>query len=377
MRRPVPRRPKKRQPKHLITVDLRMLDASGIGTYLRNVVPGLIGSLKDARVALLGDVDRLNRHAWAHSPHVRLIACRSPIYSISEQWALARAIPAETRLFWAPHYNIPVFYRGRLLVTVHDVLHLARPEYARGMHKRLYVKGMFASIRRRAGHVLCPSEFTRQEYLRVVGPGHQRIHVTPLGVDPAWFCSERPQGDEGTPFLLYVGNIKAHKNLGLLLRAFELVAGRIPHDLILVGKNRDFRTGDDSSLEMIGRSGARVRATGCLDDGQVRRYVSRCDALIMPSLYEGFGLPPLEAMACGRPVIVSRAASLPEVCGDAALYFDPNDPAELADQIVRLTSDAGLRRELQHRGIRRAEHFSWDRTVRATCRVLHSALQVV
>src|SRR3712207_4177952 len=144
-----------------------MLHASGIGTYLRNLVPLIISACPYAEFCLVGKLDEMSAHRWAHGKNVALVDCRAPIYSVAEQFELFQKIPKGTELFWSPHYNIPLLYRGRLLVTVHDVLHLALPQYLGGLHKRLYAKAMFAALRRKADAVLCASNFTKDELVRL------------------------------------------------------------------------------------------------------------------------------------------------------------------------------------------------------------------
>ena len=150
-----------------LAVDMRMLHSSGIGTYLRNLVPCLVKLLPDARFNLLGNTDMLGRYAWAHRPNVSLHDCRSPIYSVSEQFEIPAKVTRGVDLLWSPHYNIPLLYRGRLVVTVHDAFHLAMPEYVGGLHKRLYAKAMFSALRRKARSIMCGSQFAADELTRL------------------------------------------------------------------------------------------------------------------------------------------------------------------------------------------------------------------
>jgi glycosyltransferase involved in cell wall biosynthesis len=160
-----------------------------------------------------------------------------------------------------------------------------------------------------------------------------------------------------------------------LIRAFELLLDRVPdHDLVLVGSFERQRTVDTDALTLARSLGNRIRLVGDADDASVRGYVANAAALVLPSLYEGFGLPAVEAMAAGCPCLVSNAASLPEVCGDAALYCDPRDPADMAKQLQRLLTDDVLRARLVRAGRARAASLDWNVTAERTARVLDRAL---
>jgi glycosyltransferase involved in cell wall biosynthesis len=233
---------------------------------------------------------------------------------------------------------------------------------------------MFHRISRSADAIMTDSEFTRGEFERLVGIRRAEPEVVHLGVDRAWFEVPPSPAPHPRPYLLYVGNVKPHKNLGRLLEAFGGVASRIPCDLLILGRNEGFLSEDPGARAAADRLAPRVRLLGELPQEMLRRYVSHAEAVVLPSLYEGFGLPPLEAMASGRPAIVSRAASLPEVCGDAALYFDPLDPASIADAILRVLGDPELRETLRRRGVERARQFTWDRSAQGALNVLERVL---
>jgi glycosyltransferase involved in cell wall biosynthesis len=357
-----------------ISIDFRMFNASGIGTYLQNLVSLIATVYQCGKVNLLGNVDRIKQIDWVQGREIELINCKSPIYSVAEQYELYRKISRDTTLFWSPHYNIPLFYKGKLLVTIHDVFHLAMPHLVGGLHKRLYAKGMFTALRYKADAILSVSNFTANELVRLAGIDQKRINVVHNGVDKSWFNLRKDQNPYNKPFLLYVGNVKPHKNLVALIKAFELIIDKIPHDLIIVGKKEGFITKDNLVFDKASVLGDRVHFTGYVKDDMLRQYFVHADALVFPSLYEGFGLPPLEAMACGCPVIVSNAASLPEVCGDAALYCDPYSPEDIANKIQMLMNDANLRESLRQKGLERAKQFSWEKCARETLAVIEKVL---
>jgi len=358
----------------LITVDARMIGASGIGTYISELLPQLIAARPELRFALLGPASLLRDQSWTQAPNVRVIELDAPIYSAREQIALVRRAPSDTSLFWSPHYNIPLAWRGRLVVTVHDVVHLALPQFFGGFHRQAYARFMFRRISRSADAIMTVSEFTRTEFERLLGVPRARPEVVHNGVDREWFDLAPSPRPYPRPYLLYVGNVKPHKNLGRLLEAFGQLASRTPCDLLLLGKSEGFLTGDSGVQAAAGRLAPRVQLLGTVSQNLLRQYVAHAEALVLPSLYEGFGLPPLEAMACGRPTIVSRAASLPEVCGDAAVYFDPLDATSIAEAILRVLEDPELQETLRSRGLERARRFTWERSAQATLAILERVL---
>lgn len=353
-----------------LAIDTRMLAHSGIGTYVSNVLPRLIPLYRGGKVHLVGERSELARHAWARGENVSVVDCASPIFSFDEQLRLPRVIPREAGLFWSPQFNIPLLYRGPLVVTVHDVLHLAMPQFMEGVHRRLYARALLGAVRLKADKVICNSHFTAGELMRLVGVKASTIEVVHLGVDEAWFSLDKGMRPQGKPYFVFVGNVKAHKNIARLVQAFREVSKKIPHDLVIVGKKEGFVTGDRRVEGWAAELGARVTFTGLVDDAQVKRYVAGAEALVLPSFYEGFGLPALEAMACGCPAIVSTAASLPEVCGGAALYCDPHDASDIAARMLEVATSEATRAALREKGLAHARRYTWDKCARETLAVI-------
>ena len=358
----------------IVTVDVRMLHASGIGTYLKNLLPKVVKSLTDVHFALVGDKDELAKYDWTCRGNVSIVESRCPIYSLAEQWELWRRIPLESSLFWAPHYNIPVFFRGKLLVTVHDVFHLAMPQYAGGWHKHLYALGMFSMVSRSASAILCVSKFTMQELEKHTRVRRSRVFPVYNGIDEGWFgIAEGPRPHQH-PYILYVGNVKPHKNLSGLLEGFMSIRDRIPHDLVVVGRKEGLITPDRNAVTRSRELRGRVRFTGYIGEDLIKQYTLHADCLVLPSYYEGFGFPPLEAMACGTPVVVSNIPALVETCGEAALFCDPSCPQDIAAKILNVIEDGCLRSDLRRKGIERARQFRWDRCALATSMVIRELL---
>lgn len=358
-----------------IVVDARMIASSGIGTYLQNTLPRMVAARPNWRFTLLGARAQLEPAGLASPANVQVRETRAPIYSLREQFAFAPPGLRRAELFWSPHYNVPLLATRRLLVTVHDVMHLALPEYQGRWPHRQYATTMYSAVRRRAAAVICNSEYTRRELERLAGPVRS-THVIHLGVDPTWFGAARPwDGGATRPYIVFVGLAKPHKNLVGLLRAFAMIRDRIPHDLTIIGGNQHvLRTVDDRIEPEAAGLGERLHVLDRLQLGALQQCVAGADVLVQPSLYEGFGLPPLEAMAAGTPCLVSRIDPLIEVCGEAAAYCDPHDPHDIAEQLLGLLQSPATRHDLRRRGRDRARMFSWDRTADATLSIFEQVL---
>lgn len=349
-----------------------MIRHSGIGTYIRNIVPRVIDSLhsRDVIFHLLGSRKLLEEEGLGCAG-VNLIEETSGIYSLTEQVSVIRCIPKNLDLLWVPHYNIPILYRGKLLVTVHDVCHLAVAEYNRRFIPRWYSRGMFKAISKNAAAVITVSQFSAHEITEYSGISPDQIVVIHNGVDDIWRTGggNRRSG-ERIPYFVFVGNVKPHKNLARLISAFTRLIDILPHDLVVVGRNEGFIIGDEKSRRLAAQLQDRVRFTGYMSEPDLLDLLTHAEALIFPSLYEGFGLPVLEAMAVGCPVIAARASALPEVCGDAVLYVDPFDEQDIAGKMRQLSENKALASDLRIRGRARAMQFSWQASAHKTVAVL-------
>lgn len=348
-----------------------MIRHTGIGTYLRNLLPRLITRCAGWRFRLLGDPDLLTRELGVSGGTVEIVPFRAPIYGVAEQlWWLSHAPRAD--VLWIPHYNIPLHYRGRLAVTVHDLAHLVLPEHASRPLRKLYARSLFGAVRRRADAIVFVSRFTAQEFRTRVGAPRGETRIISEGVDPLWYAPRDPW-PHPRPYMAFVGNLKPNKNIGRLLAAFDLIAGRVPHDLVIVGR-RDGFLPDRATQTILDRLKGRLHFTGHLDDDLlVRRIVGSADLLVVPSFYEGFGLPVLEAMASGCAVLAARATALPEVGGDAVAYCDPFSPDDIAAQLGTLLLQPELRQRLAEAGRRQARRFDWDPAAEETAALLAAA----
>lgn len=346
-----------------ICIDCRMIEHSGIGTYLKNIIPQIIFREPNIDFILLGDSYKIEKYLDTNLKNYQIIQMDASIFSLGEQFDFLIKIPQDIDLMWSPHFNIPIFYKKCLLVTVHDVFFLAMPQYIGGNYKHLYAKFLFMIIKNKSKKILTVSSFTKNEIVKYTKINEEIISPIHLGVDTSNFNNKQTNIKHNKPFVLFVGNVKMHKNLLLLIKAFNLIKDEIPHDLIIVGKREVSGIFDKNLQGEYEQSKERIIFTGFIDDEELIKFYKSADMFIFPSLYEGFGLPLLEAMACGCPIISSNAASLPEIGGDAVVYFDPYSIIDLANSIKLLYRHPEMRKELISKGYQQIEKFKWNTCV--------------
>jgi glycosyltransferase involved in cell wall biosynthesis len=356
-----------------IGIDARKLHDFGIGTYIRNLLRHLARLDRRTEFVVLcrpADLETVN----SLGENFRAVRETVANYSIAEQIKIPLALKREgVTLFHAPHYVLPLLVPCRSVVTIHDCIHLMFPQYLPNRFALEYARLSISIASRRAARVLTVSESSKRDILRFVDTEPDKIDVIynaydeRFGVEPREVdvvrVRERYQlHDE---FVLYAGNVKPHKNLGRLIEAFDMVRRRNLQHLKLV------LIGDEISKYAALRRAVHkhqlhqyVRFLGYLPEETLAVMYRLAGVFVFPSLYEGFGLPPLEAMASGTPVVTSNVSSLPEVAGDAAVLVDPYDPAAIADGIERVLTDERLRHDLRRRGLVRARQFSWEDSVR-------------
>ena len=264
----------------------------------------------------------------------------------------------------------PIRSRVPLAITIHDVMTWQHPEWfsrANVAHQRF----VLGPALRRAALVLTSSHYSRDRMQELVGVDAERIVVTPLGVDERFAPGEVPEellaglGIDG-PYVMTVGTLQPRKNIESAIRAFEQLArAGVEHRLVVVGA-RGWR--DEQLLAMVAASpvAERIVLVGRISDDEMIGLQRGADLFVFPSLYEGFGIPPLEAMACGTPVVSSDRTSLPEVVGDAGVLVDPTDVPALADAIAGVIGSPEQGADLSRRGLARAAGFTWARCVDQT-----------
>lgn len=359
--------------------DVRHINQSGIGTYIATELPYLQDTVAKYGLSLAVLANADSRPAVNESTQVVLAdPPNARMYSMQEQKAWANALRAtRPRAMWVPHYPYPVALlapanRGvRSFVTVHDTLHIM-PRQINGqpLPKRMYARAMLTLDARWATKIFTPSHATAKTLLDARPSA--RVLVDPIGLDEIWFTPVDPSlSPVESPYIVYVGNAKWHKNLTVLIEAFEQVVDAIPHKLVIAGGGESVRTVDGRVDALAAQRPDRIVISGRLDFAALRSLVAGADLLVMPSLHEGVGLPPLEAMASHTAVLASRIPALAETCGDGAEYFDPRDPLELAGLLRTYCSDTEARTALAKRGfahvMERQARISLPTTSEAIC----------
>jgi glycosyltransferase involved in cell wall biosynthesis len=369
-----------------IAIDARKLRDYGIGTYVRNLLRHL------ARIDQATEYIVLCREADREvvselGANYKTVTVRSPGYSIREQVTVPLDLRRErVDLFHAPHYVLPALTPCKSVVTIHDCIHLRFPQYLRRMRLGYaYARGSLWVATHRSNRILTVSEASKRDILDYFHVPPSKIDVIYNGIDER-FSTPPPEDDVARvreryqlddPFILYAGNIKPHKNLERTIEAFHLLRRTGQFDqvkLVIIG--------DEIAKYAALRHAVHrhklhkyVRFFGFVPDRTLAILYRLSAVFVFPSLYEGFGLPPLEAMASGTPVITSNVSSLPEVVGDAALLVDPLHPDAIADALRRVLTDAGLRSDLSARGLERARHFSWERSIRRVREIYTEVLE--
>jgi glycosyltransferase involved in cell wall biosynthesis len=363
--------------------DARKLADFGIGTYIQGLLGEFtrLGMPEELVVYRSPDAEVPAVLEAAAGIHWRLEAARP--YSLAELWRLAaQARRDRVQLFHAPHYVCPPWLSCPAIVTIHDLIHLRFPGRRGGPLAPLYARVMLRLAVRRAARVIAVSDSTRRDLEDWLGARRERIRVIPNGVTalfrPAAAGADIEAGlaklGVAPPYWLFVGNPLPHKNVGRLLEAFAgLPAAAGP--LVLAGVRPAGQPALDRAIQTRGLRG-RVILLAPVPESALALLYQGATALVIPSLWEGFGLPALEAMACGTPVVASNRGGLPEVVGDAGVLVDPTNVDALRAALYNLAVDLPLRAALRAAGLARARAFSWRHAAEATVGVYREALAV-
>jgi glycosyltransferase involved in cell wall biosynthesis len=315
----------------MIYADQRWIGNHGIGRFARRVLNGL-----------------------DYSPVPLASHPASPLDSLR----LARALSNLTGndLFFSPGYNSPLYCAAPFVFTLHDLNHIDRPENGSPL-KRLYYATLMKRACQRAASIVTISEFSRRRIIDWSGVPPERVLNVGCGVDPEY----RPLSDSSPlpfPYLLCVSNRKRHKNEFRTVEAFARAGLSAETRLVFTGHP----TAELSACIERQHLNPRVHFVGVVAEAELPSLYRSAEALVFVSLYEGFGLPVLEAMACGTPVATANTSALPEVAGDAALLVDPTSVEQIAEAMGRIVNDNYLRQQLRSRGLAQAARFSWAET---------------
>jgi glycosyltransferase involved in cell wall biosynthesis len=345
----------------MIALDARMVGHSGIGTYIRGLFSGMTPE-QLSQMCLMGDPAKLPAGAG------KVIPAFEPIYGLREQFLMPRRLRSvKADVLHVPHYNIPLAHRGPLVVTVHDIIHLLFPEFSRLPLARYYADCFLSQVSRRADRILADSHCTKEDLVRF-GVPEKKIDVVYLAIEEKYRPVSKAETDAclrryglAPGYFLYVGNLRPIKNIPRILEAYRLLTQRRKDVPPLVMAGRD----QMRNLSAETKNNVMIKFTGEVRGEDLPALFSGASAFLFPSLYEGFGLPPLEAMASGCPVVASQAGSLKEMLGDAALPVDPKNVPQMSDALERIILEPALRRELIEKGFRNTQRFSWKKTAEA------------
>ncbi|MDE3088147.1 MAG: glycosyltransferase family 4 protein [Chloroflexota bacterium] len=368
-----------------ITIDLSPFvhRHAGLGRYARELLNALT------------TVDHANEYnAFAYAPPrdqpPDALLDRAPLSAVplsAKPWRMSVLLAQVTGIgmdrwlprgdvFHATDHLLPCVKNAKTVFTLHDLIFQFFPAYHLPLN-RWFLTHAMPRFLRRADAIIAVSECTKRDAVRVYNLPPEKITVIHEGVNPALrpvtdvalLAQTRARWARNAPFILFVSTIEPRKNISALIDTLRVLRARgYPHRLLVVGRKGWLY---QSVLDHVTQTGMEneIDFLENVSDADLPALYSACDAFVFPSLYEGFGLTPLEAMACGAPVVCSNAASLPEVVGDAALLVNPRDVGEIAAAVERVLTDAALRAELGAKSIARAAQFTWERAARATLEV--------
>ena len=370
-----------------IGIDFRSAlgQATGVGRYVRNLVRHMLEQGTDERFVLFVDREGEEGSLPLDRSNVSHRTLTLPALQNYFTWLQLRLPPSLWRrpvdLFHFPFYTMPLLSIGPAVVTIHDLTFELHPEWF-SRRSRLSTRRFARLAARRATAILTVSEWSKKDLVEIYGVDPQRVHVIYPAVGE-WNDEESRDSGESVaqrlgvpgPFVLHVGSIHTRRNLARLLRAVARLR-QTGEDLavILVGKVEYPYPDVERMICDAGMSGAAVHA-GYLPDADLRALYGEARLLAVPSLYEGFGLPGVEAMALGTPVVAANTSCFPEVLGDGALLVDPLDEEALADAIRRAAQEGTEREALRERGRRRAARYSWERAAKETLAVYRTVLE--
>jgi len=326
----------------MMFADQRWIGQHGIGRFARHVLAGL---------------------------NYRPISLSSNPAAPLDSWFLSRALSElkHDDLFFSPGYNTPLFCRSPFVFTIHDLSHVYCPEISSPL-LRLYYATVMKRACGRAARIVTVSEFTKKQIIDWSGVSPEKVLNVGCAVDPEY----QPDGDSyGLPFsyFLSVSNRKRHKNEFRIVEAFARANLDSRTHLVFTGEP----AADLVRLIKAHQLLSRVDFIGVVPEAKLPSLYRSAEALIFPSLYEGFGIPILEAMACGTPVVTSNVTAMPEVAGDAALLVDPSSMEQISMAMEQIVTDTSLRRRLREKGPSRAARFSWGTTISTVRRCLEKS----
>lgn len=340
-----------------VAVDARMINMSGIGTYIQNLMKNNCYTIALGNEKEIKDVNK----------NLEIVDFDTPIYGIKEQlkFPYKKLRKLKPDILHVPHYNVPIFYRGKMITTIHDLTHLVLPEFLPNKFAKFYAKFMMKMAIKKSFKIITVSENTKKDIIEYFKVDSDKIEVIYNGVGEEFVKKDKKKTQyvykkfnipTNKKVLMYVGNLKPHKNLERLLEAYSKTKCKKDTCLLLVGKAfENYNVLEDKEKEL--RINNNVIHTGIVSQEELVDLYNIADLFIFPSLYEGFGLPVLESLKCGTPVICSNNSSVPEVGGDLVGYFDPYNVSKITESI-----DENLGKELDYNVVKKhIMNFDWKK----------------
>ncbi len=370
-----------------IGIDARFYQEAGIGRYIRNLIKNL-ATLDSKNEYFIFLLDK-NFDEVTLPKNFQKVRANFGWYGLQEQIKFPKLLRSyKLDLVHFPHFNIPIFYKGRFVVTIHDLIHqnfqMKRATTLNPIIYKIKKVGydqVFNNAINNASKILVPSNYVKDLLIEEWKLDKDRIVVTYEAVDGKIFSVEKIMKEEiidqvmnkysiKQPYIFYVGNAHPHKNVEGLIKAFLLLKNDYPNlKLYLAGHDHYFWQRIKQEYKDEG-----IVYKGYVNDRELIALYKGARVFVMPSFDEGFGLPILEAFAMGVPVVSSNSASLPEVGGDACIYFNPKDVTDMANKIKQVLDDKSLRQMLIEKGQQRYKLFSWEKLARTTLKIYEESV---
>lgn len=374
--------------RYNIGIDARLFgtaQSAGIGTYTEELIGNLLKVDKHNRYTVFAKPETVQFFPF-YSPNLDKKPTPFPHYTYSEQFLFPQLLlRSNLNLIHYTNFNSPIFLRGiKSVVTIHDLTLWFFPgRKQRSFFRKMMYRYIIKKSCENASRIIAVSRHTKEDIVKHLGISPDKISVVYEAVasritevkDVKKIEAIRTRYDLNRPFFMYVGQWRTHKNLVRLIRAFALFRHRyeLDYQLVLVGKVDPMSPEVQATINQLNLQ-RHVVLAGYVADGDLGAFFTAAQAFVFPSLYEGFGLPPLEAMMAGTPVISSNASCLPEVLGDAALYFDPEDIEDMALKMQQIATSYHLRKSLKEKGLKHAKKYSFARMAKETLSVYQEVL---
>ncbi|MBI5754565.1 glycosyltransferase family 4 protein [Candidatus Peregrinibacteria bacterium] len=387
-------------------IDCRLFSSrfTGIGRYTHELVENFIKLNERAEnphelVLFFNSPEYEN---FAPPAHVTKILVNARHYSIDEQFIFLKKLnAARLDLVHFPHFNVPVLYNKPYIVTIHDLtLSMFPGQKMTKWYHRIGYNLTLKNAVKKAKKIIAVSENTKKDLIKLLGIPAEKIQVIYNGIAPEFRVipefkyatkshsepalhlpgkgEQNERSENPPPFLLYAGVWRSHKNLPRLIQAFKIIKANNPDlqnlKLVITGNPDPHYPEIKTTVKLLGLENE-IEFPGLVPENELIKLYNQAAIFVFPSLYEGFGLPPLEAMSCGTPVAASNASSIPEICGTQnAIFFDPHDTDDIAKKILTLYKDKELQQKLIKNGLAHAARFSWEKTATTTFEILLDCL---